>query len=126
MTAGQPVRSSMGRGIALYALASTVAIGLAGGVFTAVYSTPVERQAVWVSALVALVVQMVAFAIARLLNSSGHGIAGWGLGAVICLTTLVIYGFASRALGMPQNAALLSLATYFFLTELIEPPLLNV
>jgi hypothetical protein len=32
----------------------------------------------------------------------------------------------SRAFGLPQNAALLSLATFFFLTELIEPPLLSV
>jgi hypothetical protein len=45
---------------------------------------------------------------------------------VICLTSLVIYGFVGRALGLPSNAALLSLATFFFLTELIEPPLLNV
>lgn len=116
----------MGRGLALYGLACVVLIGLAGGVFTAIYGSPAEREAVWVSALVALVVQMLAFSIARLMGRTGHGIAGWGLGAVICLLALVVYGFASRALGMPQNAALLSLATYFFLTELIEPPLLNV
>ena len=88
MTAGKSVSTSIGRAMALYALASTVAIGLAGGVFTAIYSAPMDRQAVWVSALVALVVQMVAFAIARLMNSTGHGIAGWGLGAVICLTAM--------------------------------------
>jgi hypothetical protein len=117
---------SMSRSVLLYGLACVVAIGLAGGVFTAVYATVPERWAVWVSALVALVVQVVAFAIARALAGGGHGIAGWGLGAVICLAALIIYGFASRALGLPSNAALLSLATYFFLTELIEPPLLNV
>jgi len=117
---------SMSRAVLLYGLACVVAIGLAGGVFTAVYATAPERWAVWVSALVALVVQVVAFAIARALAGGGHGIAGWGLGAVICLAALIIYGFASRALGLPSNAALLSLATYFFLTELIEPPLLNV
>jgi hypothetical protein len=37
-----------------------------------------------------------------------------------------VYGFVSRALGLPSNAALVSLATFFFLTELIEPPLLTV
>jgi hypothetical protein len=116
----------MSRALLLYGLACVVAIGLAGGVFSAVYLTAPERSAVWVSALVALVVQMVAFAIARALVDVGHGIAGWGLGAVICLVALIVYGFASRALGLPSNAALLSLATYFFLTELIEPPLLNV
>ena len=116
---------SMSRGLTLYALACVVAIGLAGGVFTAIYASGPERSAVWISAVVALVVQMVAFAIARILADGGHGIAGWGLGAVICIIALVVFGFVSRALGLPSNAALLSLATYFFLTELIEPPLLN-
>jgi F-type H+-transporting ATPase subunit a len=60
---------------------------------------------VWVSAGVALVVQLVAFGIARTLADGGNGIAGWGLGAVICLLVLVVYGFASRALGLPQSAA---------------------
>ena len=48
------------------------------------------------------------------------------MGALICFTSLIAYGFVSRALGLPSNAALLSLATFFFLTELIEPPLLTV
>jgi hypothetical protein len=116
----------MTRGVTLYALGCVVAIGLAAGVFMAIYSSPPERSAIWISAAVALVVQLVAFAIARLLADGGHGIAGWGLGAVICFVALIVYGFASRALGLPSNAALLSLATYFFLTELIEPPLLTV
>jgi hypothetical protein len=116
----------MGRALGLYALASLVAIGLAAGVFVAVYSGPAERQAVLVSALVALVVQLIAFAFARLLAGRGSAIAGWGLGALLCLVTLIVYGFVSRALGLPSNAALLSLATFFFLTELIEPPLLTV
>jgi hypothetical protein len=116
----------MGRGMALYALCSLLVIGLAAGVFTAVYGSAPDRQAVWVSAGIALLVQLVAFAIARLMAAGGNGVAGWGLGAVICLTVLVVYGFASRALGLPSNTAMLSLATYFFLTELIEPPLLTV
>jgi hypothetical protein len=117
---------SPSRAIALYGLACLVAIGLAGGVFTAIYSSPEERTAIWVSALVALVVQLVAFAIARLMTDQGRGIAGWGIGALICMVALVVFGLVSRAVGLPTNAALLSLATYFFLTELIEPPLLNV
>jgi hypothetical protein len=123
MTAAE---KSLGKAVTLYSLLCVVVIGLAGGVFTAVYGSPAERMTVWVSAGVALVVQMLAFAIARILADKGSGIAGWGLGAVICLVTLIVFGFASRALGLPSNAALLSLATYFFLTELIEPPLLNV
>ena len=49
-----------------------------------------------VSALVALVVQLVAFAIARILADGGNAIAGWGLGAVICFVVLIVYGFVCR------------------------------
>ncbi|MDB4917682.1 MAG: hypothetical protein JWM95_5326 [Gemmatimonadetes bacterium] len=113
----------MGRGLALYALSCVVVIGLAGGVLTAVYG-PVERPAVWISAGIALVSQLVSFAIARMMADRGNGIAGWGVGALICLAVLVVFGFVSRALGLPQTAALVSLATYFSLTELIEAPFL--
>ena len=116
----------MGRAVALYALGCLLVIGLAGAVLAAVWGSPLDRRAVLVSAVVALVVQIVAFAIARLLAANGNGVAGWALGAVICLVALVIHGFVSRGFGLPSNVALLSLATFFFLTELIEPPLLTV
>lgn len=115
---------SKGRAFLLYALACVVVIGLAAGVFTAIYGGGPDLLAAWVSAGLALVVQLIAFAIARILADGGNGIAGWGLGAFICLVVLIVYGFASRALGLPPNAALLSLATYFSLTELIEAPFL--
>ena len=116
----------MGRGLAFYALACVGAIGLAAGLFVTYYPAPLERRAVMTSAVIALVIQMIAFVIARRMSDRGNAIAGWGVGALICFTTLIAYGFVSRALGLPSNAALLSLATFFFLTELIEPPLLTV
>ena len=117
---------SVKRAVALYALGCLVVIGLAGAVLAMVWGSPLDRRAVLVSAVVALVVQLIAFVIAWLLDAGGNGIAGWGLGAVICIAALVVYGFVCRGLGLPSNVALLSLATFFFLTELIEPPLLNV
>lgn len=116
---------SFGRALLLYGAGSTLAIGIAGSVLTAFQKGEAERLAVWVCAIVALLVQMVAFAIARLLSQNGNGIAGWGIGAIICFGVLVLFGFASPALGLPPGTAMLSLATYFFLTELIEPPLLT-
>jgi len=116
----------MGRGLAYYALASVVAIGVSAGLFVAYYAGPLERRAVLTSAIVALVIQMIAFVIARRMSDRGNAIAGWGMGALICFTSLIVYGFVSRALGLPSNAAMLSLATFFFLTELIEPPLLTI
>ncbi|HEX7977095.1 MAG TPA: hypothetical protein VF461_00725 [Gemmatimonadaceae bacterium] len=117
---------SVGRGVALYFLASLVVVGLAVAVFVAVYSAQAERRTVVLSALVALVVQLVAFAFARILADRGNAIAGWVLGAAVCFAVLIIYGFVCRSLGLPQTAALLSLATFFFLTELIEPPFLTI
>jgi hypothetical protein len=114
------------RALGLYVAACAVAIGLAGAVFALLYGSAAERRAILVSAVVALVVQTGAFWIARRMSARGEGIAGWTLGAVICLVGLMIYAFVSRAMGLPSNAALLSLATFFFITELIEPPLLNV
>ena len=89
-----------------------LAIGLAGAVFAAVYDAPAE-QAVLLSAVVALVVQLIAFAIA-VARRRGNAIAGWALGAFVCFTALIVYGFVSRAFGC-RDAALLSLATFFFL-----------
>jgi cobalamin synthase len=120
-------RVSLRRALVWYVVACVGVIGLAMVAMMNLYhGTSAEYQAMMVSAIVALVIQVIAFAIARRFAASGNGIAGWTLGAVICLTSLVIYGFVGRAVGLPSNAALLSLATFFFLTELIEPPLLNV
>jgi hypothetical protein len=96
----------VGRGVAIYGLSCVLVIGLASGVFVALYGSTPDR----------LVAQ----------SQGGNLIAGWGLGAVICMLVLVVYGFVCRPLGLPPSAALLSLATFFFLTELIEAPLLTI
>ena len=114
------------RGIRLYALASLAVIAVAAGAFCLAWDDGATRQLVLVSAVLAFVVQLVAFAVARLLAASGHGIAGWGLGAVFCFVVLVVYGFVCRAAGLPTSAGMISLATFFFLTEVIEPPFLNI
>jgi len=114
------------RSIVLYAGASAAIIAAAAGLFMLIYGGAAERQAVWTSAGVAFVVQLIAFAIARLMAHANHGVAGWGLGAAISLLTLVLYGVLVRGTALPQGVALVSLATFLFITELIEPPLLNV
>lgn len=108
-----------------YALAAAGAIALSGAGLALVYGSPAQRQAILLSAVIAFVVQVLAFAVARLMAATGNGIAGWALGAVICLVILVVYGFVSRGIGLPSDTAMISLATFFFLTEVIEPPFLN-
>jgi hypothetical protein len=117
----------MTRAILLYAAISAVAIALiAAGLVAFVYRLPDERSAVWISGIVALTVQVGAFALARSLAKDGQGIAGWGIGAIVSLLTLVGFGLVARGTALPTGAALVSMASFLFVTELIEPPLLNV
>lgn len=109
----------------LYALLSGVAIVAGGLLFSLGWRDGAARLAIWASAAVAFVVQMGAFAIALPWARGGQAIAGWGLGAVISMGTLVAYGFVVRAVDWPVAPAMLSLATFLFVTELIEPPLLT-
>lgn len=118
--------SALGKAVAYYAGASAALIAVAVAVFMVLYDDDVARRAVWISAVVAFAVQLFAFAIAKLMSTANHGIAGWGLGAAISLVTLVLYGVIVRGTSLPQGVALVSLATFLFITELIEPPLLNV
>lgn len=113
------------RGIRLYTLVSLGLIAAGTGAFALAWDGP-KRQAVLVSAAIAFVVQVATFVVARLLAANGNGIAGWGLGAIACFVVLIVYGFLCRALGLPSDAALLSLATFLFLTEVIEPPFLTI
>lgn len=110
----------------LYALLSAAAIGLAG-VFLALAFRETDQGllAVLVSAVVAFAVQMGGFAVARTFARGGQAIAGWGIGALISMGSLVAYGILAGVVDLPRDAALLSLATFLFLTELIEPPLLT-
>jgi hypothetical protein len=100
------------------ALALTVAAALVLGV---AFDDPGERRAVWTSAAVAYAVQLLAFAIARFLRRD-NVMLGWGMGVLVRLVTLVAFALVFvNALGLAPTAALISLATCFFLTTLVEP-----
>jgi hypothetical protein len=113
------------KALALYGVATIGIVALLAWLFGLHYVSPDDRHAIRISAAIAVVVQLCAFAIARAMGRR-NVIAGWGIGAVLCLAALILFGFAARGLGLPQEAALLSLATFLFVTELIEPPLLRV
>lgn len=117
------------RAVLLYALLSVVIVVAAGALLAAVvFSGAAARHAIVVSACVALVVQLFAFAVLRLVaRDPRNAMAGWGLGALLRMVTLVVYGLvAVKALGLAPVAALISLATFFFLSMLVEPLALNV
>ena len=96
-------------------------VTLLGGGLAVLFHGPRDGDAILLSAVVAIVVQAAAFAVAKLLVPSNL-LAGWGAGAVIRLPTLLVYALlAVKVLGLPAVAALASLAAFLFLATLIEP-----
>ena len=113
------------KAIALFGAASLLVIAITGAVFTIAYESPAATRAVWTSAAVAFLVQLVAFAIVKR-SIRTNVMAGWGIGAMLRFLVLGIYAVVVvEALGLQQGAALVSLVAFFFLSTLIEPLLLK-
>lgn len=105
----------------LFAVVSGVVIGLAGLLFGLAYSSDAGRHAIVASAGLAWVAQAMAFAIAWRLRI-WNVMAAWTLGMLLRLVVLMLYGLVGvRALSLPPEAALVSMAVFFFLSTLIEP-----
>ena len=113
------------RATAFYAAATLAVVVLGGWLLGLHYGSPAERRAVWTSAAIALVLQVAAFAFARA-TAKKNVLAGWAAGAALCMAAVAVLGFSARSLGLPLEAALVSLASFLFVTEIIEPLLLRV
>jgi hypothetical protein len=106
---------------AAFAAACLTIIGLAGLVLFWIYGDAASRRALWIGGLIAFVVQLATFAAARLM-ARRNPVAGWGIGVVIRFVVLAVYGLVgARALDLPLTPALLSTATFLFLSTLVEP-----
>ena len=82
-------------------------------------------RAIWTSVGVALVIQILTLVIGRSFGKE-RLLVGWGMGALIRLLAVLVYGFAViPALGLKLAPALLSLVVILFVTTLFEPFLLN-
>ncbi len=109
------------RSWAVYALAAIGSIAAVGWLLTLAFPGPRDATAIRLSAVLAIVVQLVAFAITKAV-AQRHLIAGWGAGSLLRFLTLVVYALlAVKVLDLPPVAALVSLATFLFLSTLIEP-----
>jgi ABC-type branched-subunit amino acid transport system permease subunit len=114
------------KGLLRFVLLATLAIVVVGALFAVVFSSPADRRAIQYSAVIALVVQVATFLVVRR-AAPAKLMSVWGLGAVVRLAVLLIYGLALlRPWGLPPTAALLSLASFFFVTTLIESRSLTV
>ena len=90
-----------------------------------VWTSPDGERAVRASAWLAVGVQVVTFAIARLVARQ-NVVAGWGLGVLLRFAAVAMWAFLGvKALGLAPTPALLSLVIFFFVSTLIEPLFLN-
>jgi hypothetical protein len=109
-----------------FAIVVIAVAAIVGPVLAIPFSSPIEHRAIEASAAVAVVVQVFAFVIARALLK-GDFMTGWVIGVVMRFVTLLVYAFvAVKLLGMPAPAALLSLATFLFISTIVEPKLLTL
>ncbi len=110
---------------ALYASVTLVLVLAAAFVLGLVFRAPGDARAIAISAVLALLVQISVFpAVRRLAGRPGGVMVGWGAGALVRFLTLVVYGILVVKVLAPSvapAAALIGLATFLFLSTLIEP-----
>jgi hypothetical protein len=118
-----------GRALGFFAAVSAALIVIATVVLRSYFRTVVEHRAMLISAGLAFAVQLGSYALLRPARS-GRGAPGellirWGVGAVMRLLVLVLYAPLARILFLSLDAALVSLVTFFFMTMMAEPLLLE-
>ena len=103
-------------GLALIAL-----VAVTGWLLSLGFTSPAERHALLVSGSLAVVIQMGTFWLAETTRRRNALLAGWGIGAILRGTILVLYGLViARLLGLPLAAALVSFAVFLFASILLE------
>jgi hypothetical protein len=106
----------------LFAAACAAAIGAAWAIAVLLFKDTTSRRALGIAAVVAFVVQMVAFGIARAFARRQNVIAGWGIGIALRFVVLIGFGLVVvPVLALPMAPALMSLAMFLFVSTLIEP-----
>jgi hypothetical protein len=109
------------KGVSAYAVAIVATMLVLGLGLSLIFRDAGASQAIVVSGVIALVLQVIAFAMERLVPPM-HGIAARGIAMLLRLVVLVVYALVVvKVYGMPPAAALVSLATFFFVCTLIEP-----
>jgi hypothetical protein len=108
------------KAFALYTVACIITVALIGAIAWSFVGAQ-GRHAMLVSAGLAVVVQMVAFAFARGMRRR-NVMLGWGLGSVLRLVVLVVYALvAARMMRATLTPALVSFVGFLFVTTVIEP-----
>ena len=117
------------RALGFFAGVSAALIIIATLVLRMYYRTVDQHNAMLISAGLAFAVQLGSYALLRPARP-GHGAPGelmirWAIGAVLRLFVLVLYAPLARIINLSVEAALVSLVTFFFMTMMAEPLLLE-
>ncbi|HMG95731.1 MAG TPA: hypothetical protein VK565_05485 [Gemmatimonadaceae bacterium] len=117
------------RAISFFAGVSAALIITATIILRMYFRTVEQHNAMLVSAGLAFAVQLGSYALLRPARP-GHGAPGelmlrWGIGAVLRFFVLVLYAPIARIANLSLEAALVSLVTFFFMTMMAEPLLLE-
>ena len=115
----------MKKGLGRYAIATISVVLVVGALLSLAFRGPGDTGAIWLSAGIAVAVQLAAFSLGRL--AGAHNLmARMGTGALLRLITVVVYAIlAAKVIALPLVAALVSLAAFLFLSTLIEPLLIK-
>ena len=117
------------RALGFFAGVSAALIIVATIILRSYYRTVEQHDAMLISAGLAFAVQLGSYSLLRPARP-GHGAPGelmlrWGIGAVLRLFVVILYAPLARVVNMSVEAALVSLVTFFFLTMMAEPLLLE-
>jgi hypothetical protein len=109
----------------VFAAVAAGLIAIAGCALLLVFRDAAGHRALAISAGVALVAQVAAFAIVWL-GRGRYVMAAWALGMLVRFIVLGAYGLLGvRAWGLAPTAALLSLVVFFVVSTFAEPWLLR-
>ena len=117
------------RALSFFAGVSAALIIVATIILRLYFRTVEQHHAMLVSAGLAFAVQLGSYALLRPARP-GKGAPGelmirWAIGAVLRFFVLVLYAPIARVFFLSLEAALVSLVTFFFLTMMAEPLLLE-
>jgi len=108
-----------------YAVATTGTILVVGALLSLLFHAPGDAAGIWLSAAIAVAVQLAAFPLGRLAGVN-NVMARMGTGAILRLLTIVVWALlVAKVIMLPLTAALVSMAAFFFLTTLLEPLLIK-
>jgi hypothetical protein len=107
--------------MARFTIALIALIAVTGWILSQGFTSPAERHAIRISAVIVVIVQLITFAIVKLMGRRNAMLAGWGMGIVLRFITLVLYGLIfAKMLALPLPAALVSFAVFLFASMLLE------